>query len=258
MVKVAKESVARRYTDILEKFEISGTASKVYIALLEIGKSSADKIAKKIGTYKPNVYDALKRLQEIGLCTVIHEENKKLFLATNPAKLPQILEDIKQSKISKIDELKKEISSLMPELSAKYNSIKEKELFEIYRGRKAYKAIMNEIVREKPKIWKGFGNLQVQGFFPVEFQKWFKTVNIKLFSNKSKEVEQRLKESKKITKVEISWLPKEVYMPIVWVIFGENVLIIIYEPDIIVMRIKSKQVVKTYSNQFDYLWKKYD
>jgi len=46
-------------------------------------------------------------------------------------------------------------------------------------------------------------------------------------------------------------------MPIVWVIFGENVLIALYEPDIIVLRIKSKQVVSSFSNQFDYLWKKY-
>ena len=66
-----------------------------------------------------------------------------------------------------------------------------------------------------------------------------------------------MKEAEKTTKVDVIWLPKEVYMPIVWVVFGENVLIIIYEPDIILMRIKSEQVVKTFSNQFDYLWGKY-
>ena len=34
--------------------------------------------------------------------------------------------------------------------------------------------------------------------------------------------------------------------------------IIIYEPDLIIMRIKSEKIVKTYSSQFDHLWKKYN
>ena len=130
-------------------------------------------------------------------------------------------------------------------------------MFEIYRGRKAYKAIINEIVGERPKYWKGFGNFQIQAFFPIDFKKWFKSIEIKLFSTKSDEVIKRMEAAKETTKVEVTWLPQEVYMPIVWVVFGENVLIIIYEPDLILMRIKSEQVVKTFSNQFDYLWGKY-
>lgn len=78
-----------------------------------------------------------------------------------------------------------------------------------------------------------------------------------LFSTKTPEVLARLEEAKKFAAVEISWLPKEIFMPVVWVVFGENVLIIIYEPEIIVLRIKSSQVVSTFSNQFEYLWKKY-
>ncbi|MBI4452709.1 hypothetical protein HY637_04725 [Candidatus Woesearchaeota archaeon] len=242
---------------LLQKLEISPTAAKVYLALLELGKSSADKVAKRAGTYKANAYDALEKLSQIGLVTALFEDNKKLFLATNPEKLPQIVEEIKEKRISKIDELKKELNQIMPQLKEKYDSIKEKELFEIYRGRKAYKAIINEIVREKPKYWKGFGNFQIQAFFPIDFKKWFKNIGVKLFSTKLDEVIKRMEAAKETTKVEVIWLPQEVYMPIVWVVFGENVLIIIYEPDIIVMRIKSEQVVKTFSNQFDYLWEKY-
>ena len=145
----------------------------------------------------------------------------------------------------------------MPRLQAEYESVKEKEVFEIYRGRKAYKALMNEIVSEKPTSWKGFGNLQVQSYFPLEFQRWFKHVHLRLFAKQSSDVEERLRQARKTTKVNLIWLPEEVYMPIVWVIFGNNVLIIIYEPDLIVLRIASKQVVKTFSQQFDHLWKKY-
>lgn len=249
--------MADDYTPILTKFNISPTAAKVYIALLELGKSSADKIAKRAETYKANVYDALEKLSQLGLVSYVFEENKKLFIPTNPEKLPQMIEDIKEKQFRTIEELKRELNDIMPQLKDKYESVKEKDLFEVYRGRKAYKAIINEILKEKPKIWKGFGNFQVQAFFPIDFQRWFKNVEIKLFSTKSDEVIKRMKEAEKTTSVQVIWLPKEVYMPIVWVIFGDNVLIVIYEPDLILMRIKSEQVVKTFSNQFDYLWKKY-
>ena len=52
---------------ILQQFNISPTAAKVYLALLELGKSSADKIAKRAETYKANVYQALEKLAEVGL-----------------------------------------------------------------------------------------------------------------------------------------------------------------------------------------------
>src|SRR3989338_777657 len=246
------------YIALLQKLDLSPTAAKVYISLLELGKASADKIAKRAETYKANVYDALERLAQLGLATHVFEENKKLFVATNPEKLPQIAEEFKEKQIIKIEELKNELKNVMPQLKAKYESVKEKELFEIYRGRKAYKAIINEIVSEKPKFWKGFGNFQIQAFFPIDFKKWFKSIEIKLFSTKSDEIVKRMEAAKETTKVEVIWLPQEVYMPIVWVIFGENVLIIIYEPDLIMMRIKSEQIVKTFSNQFDYLWEKYN
>ncbi|MEN9626440.1 MAG: hypothetical protein RL557_768 [archaeon] len=110
------------------------------------------------------------------------------------------------------------------------------------------------VVKESPKMWKGFGNLQVFGYFPHESVRWFKKVKVRLFSNKNKDVEERLKISKRITSSEIKWLPDKVFMPVVWTIFGANLLIIIYEPEIIVLRIRSKTIVKSFDAQFDYLW----
>ncbi len=245
------------YEEMFQKFKLSPMASKVYLALLELGKSSADGIAKKAGTYKANVYDALARLEENGLVTSINEENKRLFLATNPKKLGALLDEQKEQEVARIDSLQIELQKMLPTLTAQYENIKEKEVFEIYRGRKAYKSVINEIISERPKIWKGFGNFQVQALFPIEFQRWFKKIAMRLFSTKNEVVFERIREAKKVTTVEVKWLPHDIYMPIVWVVFGNNVLIIIYEPDIILLRIKSKQIVDTFSNQFDYLWSKY-
>lgn len=244
----------KEHTELLTRFNISPTAAKVYIALLELGKSSADKVAKRIGTYKANVYDAFDRLMESGLATYVVEENKRLYIPTSPEKLVSAVEEAEQKSKEEYAALKKDILNIMPQLSAKYNSIKEKDLFEVYKGKKGYRAMITDILREKPTFWKGFGNLQVQEYFPYDYPKWFRHTKFMLFSTKSDAFLKRLKEARKVTAVEIIFLPEEIYMPIVWILFGENLLILIYEPDIIALRIKSEQIVKTFSNQFDYLW----
>ncbi len=242
-------------SDLLKNFGISPTASRVYLALLDLGKATAGKVAERAGTYKPNTYAAMAKLQEIGLVTQVFE-TRKLYLPTNPEKLPQLLEEMREKENQRLALLSNDILIAMPSLKARYGKVKESELFEVYRGKKAFRALMREIVKEKPKTWKGFGNLQVQHYFPEECKRWFKRVPIKLFSTKSPEMRQRVTDMKKITSVSVSYLPKEVYMPIVWVVFGDNVLINIYEPDVVSMRIKSQAIVKTFSNQFDYLWEK--
>ena len=246
------------YTALLQKFDLSPTSAKVYLALLKLGSASADKIAKQAGTYKANVYEALEKLGRLGLATSLIEGNKRLFSPTNPEKLPQIIDSLKREKTEQLDGLKDDIAKIMPQLQAQYESVKDEDIFEIYRGKRAYKAVINEILKTKPKSWKGFGNFQIQTSFPNEYKRWFKDCPFRLFSTKTKKVLEHMHEASETCDVQVTWLPKEVYMPIVWVVFGKNVLIIIYEPDLIMMRIKSTKVVKTFSSQFDYLWKKYN
>ncbi len=246
--KNQKEKIIR----IIEKFDLSHTASRIYFELVQIGKSSADRIAKKAGTYKPNTYDALERLIEGGLVSYVIENNKRYYIPTNPEKLTDILQENKKEALEGYDRDKLELDNILPALTASYLSVSNTEIFEIYKGREGYKALVNDIIREKPTYWKGFGNLQFVDYFPQYFKRWFSNVRVRLFSLKTTEVEERLKLAKGLD-VQLKYLPK-FQMPIVWTIFGENLLIIIYEPEIICFRIKAEQVVKTFANQFDYLW----
>ncbi len=244
----------KEYEDLLQRLNLSPTASKVYLVLLETGKSTADIIARKAHTYKANAYDALGRLEHAGLVTSHIEHKKRLFAATSPEKIEAILDDKEHQEILKFELVRRSLQEALPKLQAVYNSAKEKDVFEIHRGRQAYKSLIAEILKEKPAYWKGFGNLQIYDLFHLEFHRWFKDIPIKLFSAKSDVVVRRFEEAKASADVKIKWLPQGVHMPIVWVVFGENLLIVVYEPEVIVIRIKSGQIVKTFSSQFDYLW----
>ena len=185
------------------------------------------------------------------------EGKRRLFIPTSPEKLKDAAEESKRRADEEYDALKKDMERIMPRLSARYKSVSQKEIFEIYVGKKAYRSMIRDILREKPGYWKGFGNLQVQEFFPDEFRSWFRKTRFMLFSNRNESVLRRMKDARKTTDVNIVWLPDEIQMEVVWTLFGNNLLILIYEPDIIAFRIKSERVVKTFSHQFDYLWKKH-
>ena len=88
-------------TEVLQEFGLSKTEAKVYLALLELGKSKAGEVTKKSLVNRTNVYDALERLIEKGLVSYVSENNKKVFEAVNPQRLQEILKD-KHEKLGKI------------------------------------------------------------------------------------------------------------------------------------------------------------
>lgn len=240
---------------LFERFDLSPTAGRVFEALLEGGASTADRLSSRAGTYKANTYQALDRLAEAGLVSSVIEGKKRMFRPTNPCKLKGLLEERKRQDSEKWDRLESDLQRALPDLLIQFTSKKSQDVFEVYKGRAGFCAMMREILEEKPAAWKGFGNLQVQAHFPTDFPKWFRHVKIRLFSLHNSQTIERTKEAEKWTKVHVRWLPEELHMPIVWVVFGENLLILIYEPEIIALRIKSVPIVNTFSNQFEYWWK---
>src|SRR3989344_2207802 len=93
-------------TEVLQEFGLSNTEAKIYLALLELGKSKAGAITKKSTVNRTNVYDALERLIKKGLVSYVSENNKKVFGAVGPQRLQEILKD-KQERLGKaIEKLK--------------------------------------------------------------------------------------------------------------------------------------------------------
>ena len=79
--------------DMLRELGLSINEAKVYLALLRSGVTGAGKISDHCKLHRTNVYDALERLEQKGLVSYILKEDTKLFEATDPAALKQILDD---------------------------------------------------------------------------------------------------------------------------------------------------------------------
>ena len=114
----------------LEKLGLSSKEAKVYLAALELGSASVQKIAQKAGLNRPNTYVLLDSLTKQGLATAFEEGKKTLFAATAPEQLKQILYENEEVLRRK----KEELAEAMPQLKALFNLATNKPKVKFYEG----------------------------------------------------------------------------------------------------------------------------
>src|SRR3989338_9161192 len=114
----------------LEKVGLNSNEARVYLALLELGPSLVGKITEKSKVHRRTVYDVLESLIDKGLVSYIVEINRKVFEATEPERLLELLK-----------EREKEIKEILPELQTKKNASRRKQEATIFRGKKGLRTI---------------------------------------------------------------------------------------------------------------------
>ncbi len=129
----------------LQNFGLSQIESKIYLALLENGASTADKISKKSGIHRRTIYDNIEKLLDKGLASYITKDGKKYFEAAEPNRLKDILREKKE----KIDEQEKALETILPELASAKKSSEDSEGVNVYKGKEGVKTILWDILRTR-------------------------------------------------------------------------------------------------------------
>ena len=80
-------------TEILEDLGLTKTEVKVYLALLELGSSSAGKILEKSKLPNSTVHRDLNSLIVKGLISFILEGKRKVYQASNPENFFEFIAD---------------------------------------------------------------------------------------------------------------------------------------------------------------------
>jgi sugar-specific transcriptional regulator TrmB len=102
-------------TKIIEDLGFTNAEIKVYLALLEIGSTSAGEIIQKSGLQSSVVHLTLNNLITKGFVSFVKEGQRNYYQAANPKHL-----------IEYIDEKKKQFEKILPELLKKQEMAKEK------------------------------------------------------------------------------------------------------------------------------------
>lgn len=120
----------------LIEFGLSDKEANVYLAMLELGPSSVQDIAKKAGVNRATTYVMIEMLKRRGLMSSVDRGKKTFFAAESPEHLLGIVSE----EMRVIEEKKKRLENLMPQFMGLFNSIEHKPKVRFFEGEEGIRA----------------------------------------------------------------------------------------------------------------------
>jgi len=239
---------------VLADIGLTSGEARVYVALLELGRSTAGPVMKKSGVSPSKIYNVLDRLSGKGLVSYMLEGKTKSFRAMQPSQLLDFVEESKEALTQKETALK----NFLPQLEALHQPSEYRaEIFEGVRGIKRFFDMSLEIPKRAdeicvigyPKIASRIFNayfrefhkrrqkLGIRGRVVYDYETWF----------------WKKREPRKL--LGQRYLPKGIRTPAFIYIFCDYVgTIIITEKQKICFLIKNQEVADSYMQYFELMW----
>jgi len=224
----------------LKQAGLTENEAKVYLALINEGPNLAGRISRITGLHRRTIYDTTEMLIKKGLVGYILENNRRLFQASNPQKILDMLQE-KQNILQ----------PLVQELNQKYTSTKEKSKTLFYKGKEGLKTIFEDQLNAKEILILG---ASPKAYEVLQFYfKWYDK------KRKQKKIKSRIiATDKKITSIplaDIRYLPQKYSNPVAVNIYEDKTAIILWAKDPIAILIKEKEIADAYRNYFELMWK---
>jgi sugar-specific transcriptional regulator TrmB len=224
----------------LKQAGLTENEGKVYLALLDLGPSLAGQISRKAGLHRRTVYDTTEMLIKKGLIGYIIKNNRRLFKASNPNRLLEIINEKKQL-----------INPIIKGLQERYTKTRQKEETNFYKGKEGLKTVFEDQLESKEILILGASPLAYE---TLQFYfKWYDK------ARKQKKIKTKLittdRRIKRIALAEIKYLPEKYSNPVSVNIYGDKTAIILWASEPIAIVIKNKEVAEGYKNYFELMWK---
>lgn len=114
----------------------------VYLACLKLGPSPVRKISEEAKINRGSTYDILKQLIQDGLVSYYHKHKNQYFIAEDPKKLSQLVEDRHQQLL----ETKGRVYAIVPQLKSLYENAQAKPVVKFYEGHAGAKNILSHVL----------------------------------------------------------------------------------------------------------------
>ena len=243
----------------LKSIGLTDNETKIYLALLQVGLSTAYDLSKKTGIYRVHVYDKLEQLMDKGLVTHIYKGAKKYFQATPPEKIRHYIEE----KRKKLDLQAQEIENILPELEALSKLPKEDTHVELFKGPEGLKYFLKNIIsvlkdaKNKEILITGIDDQRYSETLPVFMPQYFRDL-------RKYEIRERVITVKKkgIFRFDKSIAPATTYRflnekqfnPTNTFVYESKVVIVSWGTPVTAILIQNNEIAETYRNHFEYLW----
>ncbi len=153
---------------ILSEIGLSNSEIKVYISLLELGETTSGPIIEKTQLQSSVVHRAIKQLLEKGLISYLIRGKDKHYKPTNPHTL-----------VNYIENKKKKVQDILPELLAKQKVSTGKNSVEMFEGKRAIFTLLNDLIRDAEKNEDYFSFSLVEPHKDKEIIDFYQTYNLR-------------------------------------------------------------------------------
>lgn len=235
---------------ILEDLGLTQAEIKIYLALLELGSSTAGAILEKSKLQNSVVHRGLNSLIEKGLISFILDGKRKIYQAIDPENFFNFIED-----------KKRKFEQILPELKKKQKLAKKEEQATIFRGKRGINELYNTLLNSRGKEYNTFGG-GTRVTYDIMGETWWKNLHAKRISKKIKcrqvfdeTIRKFGEELNKKPLTKIRFLSKKFEQLQETVIIGNYVGIAIFTEHPYGLLIKDKIVADGYRKQFELLWK---
>ena len=234
--------------EALEKAGLSKNEAKAYLALLEIGTTTAGRVAKKAQLHRANAYDSLRKLTEKGIASYSVKEGEHFYEAADPNFLVNLIEEKKSA-----------LNRIMPELMLAKRLAKHKGSAQIYEGVKSLTSILASFLSYKEPIYV-FGAPKdapsSMSAFLSQFHKERikKKIVMKHICNTDYPAE-RIALLKKMPYTEVKLLAEKYDAPVSTLICKDEVILTLWTTNPLVnIHIKSAEIAEAYKRYFALLY----
>jgi len=248
---------------ILHEAGLTEGESRVYLALLKSGASKTGIISEKAGVSSSKIYSILARLEEKGLASHAIKGGTRHYRALGPRRLIDYLEERK----AQIDEKKRIVEAMLPELEGQMKNQPSTEAT-IYKGFKAvtnfFRSLLDELKKDDSYcvIGAGYGDESISdskatAMFRRFFHKYhqlraLKKIRLKMLANYN--LKGKLEETTKAYS-EIRYMPQGLITNMEIVFYRDKTFIVLFANEPMGFLIESGEVSRSFEAYFSAFWK---
>lgn len=234
---------------ILEDLGLSQSEIKSYVALLELGTSSAGVIIEKSMLQHSVVHRALNTLIEKGLVSFIYQGKHRIYTATEPEYFLKF-----------IDNKRKRFETILPELKQKQNIEKKQTKTSMYKGKKGIAEVYSQLTSLSGELLTFGGSKETTDFMGLT---WWKGMHNTRVANgvpcrhiASDEVLPYIESFLKKKLTSMKFLPQETFGQYQeTAIIHDYVAISVFADEGYSILIHNAAVADGYRKNFEMLWK---
>lgn len=226
---------------VLQGLGLEPKEAKVYLALVDLGETTATRLAEEAGVDRTLVYQLTAKLIERGLATYIVKNNVRHFSASDPDIL-----------LKNVQEKEQQLKGVLPDLKARHLRRRQQTTVEIYRGREGVATILKMIVREGQPYCILGGAQEACAIFELQNRQFLAQAERLRLPGK---ILARRSDSFFIGRnEEYRFVPDSFLSSTTMVVWGEKTGIFVWSEPYYVILIENGEIAKSNLTVFQYLW----